>query len=105
MLLDDLPEELVRKIFGYFTDADVYFKLRYICRKIHEYAESYVELGKSNICVISKPLNKNYVISILFVKEVSKVYLYFHYRNKNMGYRKFLPNQLEEIEIYSRSRT
>ena len=49
MLLDDLPEELVRKIFGYFTDADVYFKLRYICRKIHEYAESYVELGELNI--------------------------------------------------------
>ena len=103
MLLDDLPEELVREIFGYFTDADVYFKLRYICRKIHDYAESYVELGKSNVFVINKALNRNYVI--YFVKEVSKLYLYFHYRNKNMGYRKFLPNQLEEIEIHSRSRT
>ena len=66
MLLDDLPEELVREIFGYFTDADVYFKLRYICRKIHEYAESYVELGKSNVFVISKALNR--FISIIFCK-------------------------------------
>ena len=62
MLLDDLPEELVRKIFEYFTDADVYFKLRYICRKIHKYAEGYVELGKLNICVISNPLNRNYYV-------------------------------------------
>ena len=46
MLLDDLPEELVRKVFGYFTDAEVYFKLRFINRKIKEYVESYVELGK-----------------------------------------------------------
>ena len=51
MLLDDLPEELVRKIFEYFTDAEVYFKLRFINRKIHEYAESYVELGKVFISI------------------------------------------------------
>ena len=47
MLLDDLPEELVRKVFGYFTDAEVYFKLRFINRKIKEYVENYVELGKT----------------------------------------------------------
>ena len=62
MLLDDLPEELVRKVFGYFTDAEVYFKLRFINRKIKEYVESYVELGK--IIQISILINHRNVVNL-----------------------------------------
>ena len=75
MLLDDLPEELVRNIFEYFTDADVYFKLRYICRKIHKYAEGYVELGKLNVYVIVKPLNR-IIPSVLCKRDISSLIIF-----------------------------
>ena len=42
----DLPEEVFRIIFGYLTDAEVYFKLRAVCSQLRDYAEKYVELGK-----------------------------------------------------------
>ena len=34
-------------IFAFLDDAEVYFKLRAVCRQIKEYAEKYTELGKS----------------------------------------------------------
>ena len=42
----DLPEEIFRMVFNYLDDAEVYFKLRVVCRQIKEYAEKYIELGK-----------------------------------------------------------
>lgn len=33
-------------IFAFLDDAEVYFKLRAVCRQIKEYAEKYTELGK-----------------------------------------------------------
>ena len=42
----ELPEEIFRMIFTYLDDAEVYFKLRVVCRQIKEYAEKYIELGK-----------------------------------------------------------
>ena len=46
MLVDNLPEELVRKIFSYFTDAEIYFKFRSINQQLREYSDNYVQLGK-----------------------------------------------------------
>ena len=42
----DIPEEIFRMIFAFLEDAEVYFKLRAVCRQIKEYAEKYVEQGK-----------------------------------------------------------
>ena len=43
----DLPEEAVRQIFAFLTDADVYFNVRYACRHLRLLAEDYVQLGKT----------------------------------------------------------
>ena len=45
----ELPEEIFRMIFTYLDDAEVYFKLRVVCRQIKEYAEKYIELGKKSL--------------------------------------------------------
>ena len=41
-----LPEEVMRYIFDYLSDAEVYFNLRCVCRHLWELAESYVQVGK-----------------------------------------------------------
>ena len=41
-----MPEEVIRHIFSYLTDAEVYFKLRCICCQFREITESYVQLGR-----------------------------------------------------------
>ena len=45
MDLNKLPEEIIRKIFSYCADDDVYFKFRAVNQKLRQYSENYVQLG------------------------------------------------------------
>ena len=45
--LVDLPEEILRNVFGYLTDADIYFNVRRACKELENYVDDYVQLGKS----------------------------------------------------------
>ena len=45
--LVDLPEEILRHVFGYLTDADLYFNVRCACQQLENYVDDYVQLGKS----------------------------------------------------------
>ena len=42
----DLPEDVIRIIFTLLEDAEVYCKLRLVCRQLREYAEKYIQPGK-----------------------------------------------------------
>ena len=42
----DLPEEIIRHIFSFMTDAEVYFNVRCVCRQLRRYVEEYIQLGK-----------------------------------------------------------
>ena len=44
-----LPEELIRVIFSYLTDSDVYFRVRLVCRQLQIFSEKYVQIGKNYI--------------------------------------------------------
>ena len=46
MEIDKLPEEIVRNIFSYLSDAEIHFKLKHINHQFRHYANSYVQLGK-----------------------------------------------------------
>ena len=46
MEIGALPEEIFRKIFDHFPDAEIYFKFRCINKQFKQYAENYVQLGK-----------------------------------------------------------
>ena len=37
-----MPEEVIREIFTYLTEDDIYFRLRHVCRQLRKYAEDYV---------------------------------------------------------------
>ena len=43
----DLPEEVLRHVFSFLADAEVYFNLRCVSRQLRSYVENYVQLGKS----------------------------------------------------------
>ena len=42
----ELPEEVIRMIFGLLNNGEVYFKLRMVCRKLCELVETYIQLGQ-----------------------------------------------------------
>ena len=42
----NLPEELVRVIFGYLSDQEVFFRVRYVCHQLKIFSEKYVNIGK-----------------------------------------------------------
>ena len=46
MDLNKLPEEVIREIFMYFADSEVYFKFRAVNQQLQQYADNYVHLGK-----------------------------------------------------------
>ena len=43
--LEDLPEEVIRYIFGYLSDAEVQFGVSKLCKKLEFIASGYVTLG------------------------------------------------------------
>lgn len=42
--LVDLPEEVLRHIFGFLSDADLYFNLRCMCRRLRRLVNDYVQI-------------------------------------------------------------
>ena len=49
-----LPEEIIRLIFAYFTDADVYLKLRDVNCQVRQCVDNYLRLGKPMLVKIIK---------------------------------------------------
>ena len=41
----NLPEELIRVIFSFLTDSEVYFRVRCVCHQLQVFAEKYVQIG------------------------------------------------------------
>ena len=41
-----LPEEVLRHIFGLLLDAEVYFKVRCVCRQLRDYIDDYIRVGE-----------------------------------------------------------
>ena len=41
----DLPEEVILLIFGFLTDAEIYFEMRNTCRQLRSIADNYVQIG------------------------------------------------------------
>ena len=54
MVIENLPEEIVRNIFSYLSDAEIHFKLKQINHQFRQYAENYVQLGKRLIIIEHK---------------------------------------------------
>ena len=42
----DLPEEVIRLIFDYLSDAEIYFEMRNTCLWLRSIADNYVHIGK-----------------------------------------------------------
>ena len=48
----DLPEDVLRIIFTFLEDFEVYCKLRLVCRQLRDAAEKYVQPGKYNVNLV-----------------------------------------------------
>jgi len=58
MEISALPEEIFRKIFDHFPDAEIYFKFRCINKQFKQYAENYVQLGKLALIELINNVNQ-----------------------------------------------
>ena len=41
----DLPYVVLRHIFSYLSDRDIYFNVRGVCRQLRGYVEDYIQIG------------------------------------------------------------
>ena len=48
MTISDLPEAILRHLFGYMSDTEVYFIMRGVSRRLRQFAEENVEIGEYN---------------------------------------------------------
>ena len=46
--IPELPETILRHLFGYMSDTEVYFIMRGVSRRLRQFAEEYVEIGELN---------------------------------------------------------
>ena len=46
MTIPDLPDAILRHLFGYMSDPEVYFIMRGVSRRLRQFAEEYVEIGE-----------------------------------------------------------
>ena len=44
--IPDLPDAILRHLFGYLSDPEVYFIMRGVSRRLRQFAEEYVEIGE-----------------------------------------------------------
>ena len=51
--LINLPEDVIRTVFSFLTDIDLYLNLRIVCRQLRRYVEAYIQLGEYCYCVLS----------------------------------------------------
>ena len=74
MEIGALPEEIFRKIFDHFPDAEIYFKFRCINKQFKQYAENYVQLGKLALIELMVLINVYcYYSFILFTTKISTI--------------------------------
>ena len=74
MEISALPEEIIRKIFDHFPDAEIYFKFRCINKQFKQYAENYVQLGKLALIELVVLMNVCcYYSFILFTTKISTI--------------------------------
>ena len=59
----DLNEDIFRRIFNHLEDETVYFILRNVCRKIKQYADTYIQLGGTFMCATG-PDNSSEIIYV-----------------------------------------
>ena len=72
MEISALPEEIFRKIFDHFPDAEIYFKFRCINKQFKQYAENYVQLGKLSLIKLMLVINVC-CYYFLFTTEISTI--------------------------------
>ena len=73
MEIRSLPEEIFRKIFAHFPDAEIYFKFRCINKQFKQYAENYVQLGKLALIELIVLINVCCYYVFVFTTEISTV--------------------------------
>ena len=76
MEISALPEEIFRKIFDHFPDAEIYFKFRCINKQFKQYAENYVQLGKLALIELMDGIDKLFLCFLLKFLQYRKL-LYF----------------------------
>lgn len=73
MEISSLPEEIIRKIFDHFPDAEIYFKFRCINKQFKQYAENYVQLGKLALIKLIIVINVYCYYVFVFTTEISTI--------------------------------
>ena len=73
MEISALPEEIFRKIFDHFPDAEIYFKFRCINKQFKQYAENYVQLGKLALIKSIIVINVYCYYVFVFITEISTI--------------------------------
>ena len=48
MTIPDLPDAILRHLFGYMSDPEVYFIMRGVSQRLRQFAEENVEIGELN---------------------------------------------------------
>ena len=73
MEIDALPEEIFRKIFDHFSDAEIFFKFRCINKQFKQYAENYVQLGKLALIELMVLINLCCYYVFVFTTKISTI--------------------------------
>ena len=73
MEIGALPEEIIRKIFDHFPDAEIYFKFRCINKQFKQYAENYVQLGKLALIKLMVLINVWCYYAFVFTTEIFSI--------------------------------
>ena len=75
MEISALPEEIFRKIFDHFPDAEIYFKFRCINKQFKQYAENYVQLGKLSLIKLIIVINV-YCYYTTEISTISQIFVF-----------------------------
>ena len=67
MTISDLPEAILRHLFGYMSDTEVYFIMRGVSRRLRQFAEEYVEIGELNWLVYPNSCKKGNVTLLVTI--------------------------------------
>ena len=76
MEIDALPEEIFRKIFDHFPDAEIFFKFRCINKQFKQYAENYVQLGKLSLIDLMVLINVCFLMFTIQISTISQTFVF-----------------------------
>ena len=76
MEIGALPEEIFRKIFDHFPDAEIFFKFRCINKQFKQYAENYVQLGKLALIELMLLINLCFFVFTTEISTISQTFLF-----------------------------